>query len=169
MREKQDTYLKVCGEIQQMLIDEGRTLSTAESCTGGRLASAITAIAGSSAYFQGALVAYQNEIKTKLLKVKEETIRRYDVVSREVVCEMVRGACSLFGTDYAIATSGYAGPGGGSDKVPQGTIWLAYGSPDNIQTHCLTDDKGRIANVEFASMTVLEDFLSYLKKTKSST
>ena len=154
---------QICEEIQQILITHGQTLSTAESCTGGRLASAITAIAGSSAYFQGALVAYQNEVKTKLLEVKEETIERFDVVSREVVCEMVNGACSLFGTDFAIATSGYAGPGGGSEKVAQGTIWIAYGTPDNIQSMCLTDDKGRIANVEFATITALDAFLSYLK------
>lgn len=154
----------ICKEIQRILISRDETLSTAESCTGGRMAAAITAIAGSSAYFQGALVAYQNEVKMELLHINPKTIDRCDVVSREVVCEMVRGACTLFGTTYAIASSGYAGPGGGSDKVAQGTIWLACGSPDNIRTCCMTEDHGRIANVENATLTALSSFLDYLKE-----
>ena len=160
---KKDALTSTCKEIQQILISKGETLSTAESCTGGRISSAITAVAGSSAYFQGALVAYQNEVKTNLLHVKPETIDRFDVVSQEVVGEMVLGACALFGTDYAIATSGYAGPGGGSDKVAQGTIWIAYGRPDRISTLQLNEDKGRIANVEYATQAALEAFLMYLK------
>ncbi|MBR3455277.1 MAG: CinA family protein [Bacteroidaceae bacterium] len=153
---------QICEEIQRILISRRETLSTAESCTGGRIASAITAISGSSAYFQGALVAYQNEVKVKMLHVSPETIEQCDVVSREVVNEMLRGACEMFGTTYAITTSGYAGPGGGSDKVPQGTIWMAYGSPDHIHTYCITEDKGRILNVEYATLTALSAFLTYL-------
>ncbi len=153
---------QICEEIQRILISRKETLSTAESCTGGRIASAITAISGSSAYFQGALVAYQNEVKVKMLHVSPETIEQCDVVSREVVSEMLRGVCEMFGTTYAITTSGYAGPGGGSDKVPQGTIWMAYGSPDHIHTYCITEDKGRILNVEYATLTALSAFLTYL-------
>ncbi len=158
--EKKDT---LCKEIQHILSERHQTLSTAESCTGGRIASAITAIAGSSAYFQGSIVAYQNEVKTQLLHVNPQTIEEHDVVSREVVCEMVRGACQLFGTDYAIATSGYAGPGGGSDKVAQGTIWVAFGSPDHIETMCQTEDYGRLENVGLATLSALTGFCSYLK------
>ena len=108
-------------------------------------------------------MAYQNEVKVNMLHVNPETIEQCDVVSREVVCEMVRGACEMFGTTYAIATSGYAGPGGGSDKVPQGTIWIAYGSPDRIHTYCITEDNGRILNVDYATLSALSAFLTYLK------
>ena len=164
---EENALTTICEEIQQIMIERRKTLSTAESCTGGRISSAITAVAGSSAYFQGALVAYQNEVKIKMLHVKSETIDRFDVVSQEVVGEMVQGACALFGTDYAIATSGYAGPGGGSDKVAQGTIWVAYGRPDRISTLQINEDKGRIANVENATFVALKAFLMYLKNDKT--
>ena len=91
------------------------TLSTAESCTGGRIAAAITAHSGASRYFQGGLVAYQNEVKEQLLGVPSEMIDRYGVVSRQVAEQMVRGACTLFHTDYALASTGYAEPWQGHD------------------------------------------------------
>ena len=84
------------------------TVSTAESCTGGRIASAITARSGASRYFMGGLVAYQNEVKEQMLGVPAEMIERYGVVSRQVAEEMVKGACRLFHTDYALASTGYA-------------------------------------------------------------
>jgi PncC family amidohydrolase len=152
----------VLNRIQNMMVSSGKTLSTAESCTGGGLASLITSIPGSSEYFQGALVAYQNHIKIKMLSVSPETIERFDVVSENVVAEMVKGACKLFATDYAIATSGYAGPGKGSDKVPVGTICIAFGNADDQHTLTICKDNGRSENVRNAVSVALNEFYEYL-------
>lgn len=101
------------------------TIATAESCTGGNIAHKITSIAGSSAYFKGSVVAYSNEIKTRILGVDEDLISTYGAVSREVVEAMAIGAKKLMKTDYAIATSGIAGPDGGTAEKPVGTVWIA--------------------------------------------
>ena len=154
----------MCSVIHEILIAQGKTLSTAESCTSGRIAAEITSVSGSSAYFQGGLIAYQNEVKIKMLGVKAEIIDTYDVVSEEVAREMVRGACRLFGTDYAIASTGYAGPSGGTESIPVGTIWIACGSVDNMKTKCLTEDLGRVQNVERASTEALKLMLDFLLK-----
>ena len=134
------------------------TLSTAESCTGGRIAAAITAHSGASRYFQGGLVAYQNEVKEQLLGVPSEMIDRYGVVSRQVAEQMVRGACTLFHTDYALASTGYAEPWQGHDVE----IWVAWGSADDVHSLCLTEDFGRVKNVELATQCVLDEFDKYL-------
>ena len=155
---------EVCSVIHEILITQGKTLSTAESCTSGRIAAEITSVSGSSAYFQGGLIAYQNEVKIKMLRVKAEIIDTYDVVSEEVAREMVRGACRLFGTDYAIASTGYAGPSGGTESIPVGTIWIACGSVDNMKTKCLTGDLGRVQNVERATTEALKLMLDFLLK-----
>lgn len=152
----------IAEKIQTFLIRQGRTLSTAESCTGGRIASAVTAVPGSSAYFQGGVVAYQNKVKETLLGVGHDTIAHFDVVSREVVVEMVEGACRLFGTDYAIATSGCAGPGGGTESIPVGTVWIAFGAPGKVRTFKCEGDRGRVPNVEFATAKALKLFWDYL-------
>jgi nicotinamide-nucleotide amidase len=153
---------EVSSVIQEILIAQGKTLSTAESCTGGGIAAEITAISGSSAYFQGGLVAYQNRVKIEMLGVHPETIDTYDVVSEEVVKEMVQCACKLFGTDYAIASSGCAGPTGGTEQIPVGTIWIACGSRDSILTKRLSGDLGRIPNVERATQEALKLMLQFL-------
>ena len=148
--------------LHDILIARGKTLSTAESCTSGRIAAEITSVSGSSAYFQGGLIAYQNEVKIRMLGVRAKTIDTCDVVSEEVVREMVRGACRLFGTDYAIATTGYAGPTGGTEHIAVGTIWIACGSVDCMKTKCLTGDLGRIQNVEHATkeaLLLMDEFL----------
>ena len=152
----------LAADIQRLLISRHQTLATAESCTGGRIAAALTAVAGSSSYFQGGLVAYQNEVKERLLEVSPETIEEHDVVSREVVEQMVLGACRLFGTDYAIATSGYAGPGGGTTDIPTGTIWIAAGNIERIDTLCLQEDCGRERNLEKATEEALQLFMNML-------
>ena len=139
---------EVSSVIQEILIAQGKTLSTAESCTGGGIAAEITAISGSSAYFQGGLVAYQNRVKIEMLGVHPETIDTYDVVSEEVVKEMVQGACILFGTDYAIASSGCAGPTGGTEQIPVGTIWIAAAYHDKVVTMKQEGDDGRAQNIE---------------------
>lgn len=149
-------------DIQRLLTNRHQTLATAESCTGGRIASALTAVAGSSAYFQGGLVAYQNEVKVKQLGVSAQTIDEHDVVSCEVAEEMVLGACRLFGTDYAIATTGYAGPGGGTPDIPTGTIWIAAGNVEQMETLCLHLSGSRVENLKKATDEALQLLLNLL-------
>lgn len=134
------------------------TVSTAESCTGGRIAAAFTAQSGASRYYQGGVVAYQNEVKEQLLGVPKEMIDTYGVVSRQVAEQMVKGACRLFGTDYALASTGYAEPWQGHEVE----IWVAWGSADDVHTLCLCEDFGRLKNVEIATQCVMEEFNKYL-------
>lgn len=135
------------------------TVSTAESCTGGRIAAAITAESGASRYFEGGVVAYQNEVKERMLGVPAEMIEEYGVVSREVAEEMVRGACRLFHTDYALASTGYAEAWEGHEVE----IWVAWGSEQDVHSMCLREDFGRVKNVEIATECVLDEFGKYLK------
>lgn len=152
---------KTVYEIQKRMVERGLTLATAESCTSGGIAREITKVAGSSDYFQGGLVAYQDRLKEEFLGVKAEDIAQYDVVSEPVVSQMVRGACKMFGTDYAIASTGYAGEG--CNGIPSGTIWIAWGTPDNIQTECLTRNIDRETNTDNAIKKALEGLLKLLK------
>lgn len=134
------------GEVLgRILLGKGKTVGTAESCTGGYVAHNITAIPGSSAYFKGSVVTYANEMKTKLLGVKEQTLAAHGAVSEETVREMVVGALQLLETDYAIAVSGIMGPDGGSPEKPVGTVWIAVGSAEKIVTvkHRLLYDRER--------------------------
>jgi nicotinamide-nucleotide amidase len=139
------------------------TLSTAESCTGGRIAAAITAHSGVSNYFRGGLVAYQNDVKEEMLGVPHEMIATYGVVSRQVAEQMVKGACRLFHSDYALASTGYAEAWEGHDVE----IWVAWGSEHDVHSICLTEDFGRVKNVELATQCVLDEFNKYLKMLSS--
>ena len=154
-------------EINHIMWQCGKTLSTAESCTAGRIASAITAVPGSSTYFKGGLICYANEIKTNLLKVDSEVIEKQTPVSEEVVRQMVIGANELFGTDYSVAISGFAGPGGpdgGRSGVLVGTIWIAVGCKDNIVTRMIEEDNGRDKNLASATSVATHMLLEYLKE-----
>lgn len=154
-------------EINHIMWQCGKTLSTAESCTAGRIASAITAVPGSSTYFKGGLICYANEIKTNLLKVDSEVIEKETPVSEEVVRQMVIGANELFGTDYSVAISGFAGPGGpdgGRSGVLVGTIWIAVGCKDNIVTRMIEEDNGRDKNLASATSAATHMLLEYLKE-----
>ena len=111
--------------VHQKLTALGKTLATAESCTGGTIASHLTALAGASAYFKGGVVAYSNEVKETALGVKHETLAAHGAVSEETVREMVEGVRKRLDADYAIATTGIAGPGGGTPEKPVGTVWVA--------------------------------------------
>ncbi|WP_143310169.1 competence/damage-inducible protein A [Chitinophaga vietnamensis] len=117
------------GEVLGGLLKErGKTVGTAESCTGGLIASWITAVPGSSNYFKGSVVAYANEMKVKMLGVQAATLQAHGAVSEATVREMVTGALQLLETDYAIAVSGIMGPDGGTPEKPVGTVWIAVGS-----------------------------------------
>ena len=110
--------------LGQLLLRKGLTMGTAESCTGGKIASLMTSVAGSSAYFVGGVVSYTNEVKHQVLGVSSEALDRYGAVSQAVVEQMAQGATRVLGCDCAVATSGIAGPGGGSLEKPVGTVWI---------------------------------------------
>ena len=135
-------------EISEIFWREGFTLATAESCTAGNVAAVITAIPGSSRFYKGGVVAYSNEVKQNLLSVSTETLDAFGAVSEETVKEMVRGALNTFGADYAIATSGIAGPGGGTPDKPVGTVWIAAGTTEKILTVKIEGDEGREKNIQ---------------------
>lgn len=111
--------------LGERLLENGKTVATAESCTGGNIAHLITLVAGSSRYYKGSVVSYANEVKEEVLGVRAGDLQQYGAVSEEVVKQMAEGVKKLLKTDYAIATSGIAGPSGGSDEKPVGTVWIA--------------------------------------------
>lgn len=119
-----------------LLKQHGQTISTAESCTGGRLAAALNAQSGSSAYYMGSVVAYDNSIKEQVLGVKHTTLEEHGAVSEQTVREMAEGVRALMQTDYAIATSGIAGPTGGTADKPVGTVWIAWATPNGTYAKC---------------------------------
>ena len=119
-----------------LLKQRGQTIATAESCTGGRLAAALNAQSGSSAYYMGSVVAYANEIKEQVLGVKHITLEKYGAVSEQTVREMAEGVRRLMNTDYTVATSGVAGPTGGTADKPVGTVWIAWATPEGTEAEC---------------------------------
>jgi len=142
-------------EIGKMLEAKKLSLSTAESCTGGGIAALMTSVPGSSEYFKGGIVAYSNEVKMSLLDVAAETLKKHGAVSRETVTEMAKGAMKRLKTDCAIATSGIAGPGGGTPEKPVGTIWIAVAYKNEIVTLMQTGDSGRTENTKKAIQNAL--------------
>jgi nicotinamide-nucleotide amidase len=148
--------------IGQLLLSKGKTIATAESCTGGYIASQITMVPGSSAYYNGSVVSYTYESKQAVLGVKQETLDNFGAVSEETVREMLLGVCAKLGTDYALATSGIAGPGGGTPDKPVGTVWIAYGSPTDIRTKKLSFRGSRKQNIQLTALMALELFRRYL-------
>lgn len=151
-------------QIQNILYNNELTLGTAESCTGGRIAEAIIAVPGASNYFKGGIVSYTNEIKERLLNVDHQVLEEQTAVCEEVAREMVVGACNTLGTDFAISATGVAGPSGGTKEIPVGTIWLGYGSKDDVRTFKLTEDFGRDINLAIATNKAIRLFVEYLKE-----
>ena len=122
--------------VGRLLKQRNRTVSTAESCTGGKLASLLNKHAGSSAFYFGSVICYDNSVKEHVLGVPDEMIKTHGVVSEEVVCVMANNIRKLMGTDYTIATSGIAGPSGGSPQKPVGTVWIAWATPEGTTAEC---------------------------------
>lgn len=141
--------------IGKLLILNNKTVATAESCTGGNIAHLITSVSGSSKYFLGSVVAYSNNIKTSILKVSNQSIEKYGAVSEQVVRQMAIGIINTFNSDYAIATSGIAGPDGGTEKKPVGTTWIAVVSKNNIIVKNFLFGDNRERNITRASATAL--------------
>lgn len=148
--------------VAERLIEKRLTLGTAESCTGGAIASKLTSMAGSSAYFQGAVVSYANDVKVKVLGVNQESIDAFGAVSEQVVLEMSAGLQKLLGVDCAIAVSGIAGPSGGSEDKPVGTVWVATRVKDEVVSTRYRFGKYREANIMGATNIALLQLLEML-------
>jgi nicotinamide-nucleotide amidase len=141
--------------VGNLLKNQGLTICTAESCTGGYIAHLITSIPGSSEYFKGSVVAYSNEIKEKILGVRNESLIKFGAVSEQVVMEMATGSRERFSTDYSIAVSGIAGPAGGTTDKPVGTTWIGVATPDDLilKKFMFGDHRGR--NIHRAALAAL--------------
>lgn len=146
----QEDTLEGC--IGRMLAENGKTLTAAESCTGGTISALLTSVPGSSAYYLGSVTSYANEIKMNVLGVPAEIIAKYGAVSSECVAAMAEGVRKLTGSDYSVATSGIAGPGGGSEEKPVGLVWIGVSSEKGTETFKMVFRNDRKRNIErFAS------------------
>lgn len=142
--------------IGRLLIEKNASLSTAESCTGGYIAHLITSIAGSSAYFKGSIVAYYNQVKENQLEVSATSLEKHGAVSQEVVEQMALGIRTKMNTTYSLATSGIAGPDGGTAEKPVGTIWIALAGPDFVKSKLFHFGEHRGRNIRRSALTALE-------------
>jgi nicotinamide-nucleotide amidase len=141
--------------IGNLLTTKGMTLSTAESCTGGFIAHKITTVPGSSKYFKGSVVSYSNEVKVNVLNVLSDDIQLYGAVSRQVVEQMADNVRRLLKTDYALATSGIAGPDGGTAEKPVGLVWISVSSPKGVVSREFKFGNVRIQNIERTAQTAM--------------
>jgi len=139
-----------------LLIKNKKTIATAESCTGGLVAHRITSIPGSSAYYEGSVIAYSYALKEKLLNVAPEILTTHGAVSEETVKAMLAGLLENLGTDIGIAISGIAGPGGGTPEKPVGTIWIAVGDKNKTNTLKLQLGKSRSNNIKYTATKALD-------------
>lgn len=149
--------------IGKVLHEKGLTISTAESCTGGFIAHKITLIPGSSNYYKGSIVAYNNEIKKNILSVKEETLNNFGAVSMEVVQEMANGVTELFETDCSIAVSGISGPDGGTPQKPVGSVWVCTRIKNKTVSILYHTGRTREENISRAANMALLQFFKMIK------
>jgi len=148
--------------VGKLLKEKRATLSIAESCTAGNISRLIASVPGSSEYFKGGIVSYSNEIKNKQLGVSQDLLDDFGAVSKKVVEAMATGQRELFNTDYSVAISGIAGPGGGTAEKPVGTTWIAVASKDGVISKKYTFGKRRLLNVRFASSKALDMLRKYI-------
>lgn len=156
--------ISIAEAVFKLLKTKGKTVASAESCTGGTIAKMITAIPRSSAVFKGTVVSYATEVKENILNVSHLDVEKYTVVSKQVVEQMAAGVRNLLKTDYAVATTGIAGPDGGTELTPVGTVWIAVATPDGVVSKINNFGKDRGNNIERASITALEMLRQELKK-----
>ena len=152
-------------QLGGLLRSKGLLMGTAESCTGGRIANMVTLVAGSSDYFVGGVVSYSNEVKHNVLGVSEDSLRLHGAVSRDVVEQMAQGAIRTLGCDCSVATSGVAGPDGGSPEKPVGTVWIAAALKEQVVSHCYHFGTVRAENIQSAADTALTMLLELLQKS----
>ncbi|MBQ8530786.1 MAG: CinA family protein [Parabacteroides sp.] len=154
--------MKIEEQIGVELRSRHLMMGTAESCTGGYIAHLITRIAGSSDYFSGGIISYSNEVKQHVLGVSATSLSEYGAVSCSVVEQMALGAIRVLGCDCAVATSGIAGPGGGTPDKPVGTVWIAAAFKDKVLSKCFHFGTERIENIQLAANTALEMLMDLL-------
>jgi nicotinamide-nucleotide amidase len=150
-----DEDITVQEAVGRLLKARGKTMGTAESCTGGHIAHLITSIPGSSHYYKGSVVSYDNEVKKQVLHVSQDTLSSVGAVSEATVREMVKGALDLLDTDFVIATSGIMGPDGGTPDKPVGTVWIAVGSRQNMLAQQFSFRFDRTRNIELTATNAL--------------
>ncbi|MBQ2111736.1 MAG: nicotinamide-nucleotide amidohydrolase family protein, partial [Bacteroidales bacterium] len=150
--DKENTLERCIGEI---LTKAGKTVSAAESCTGGTISALLTSVPGSSGYYLGSVTSYANDVKTKVLGVPAEILRNKGAVSSECVAAMAEGVRRLTGSDYSIATSGIAGPDGGSEEKPVGLVWIGVSTPQGTETFNAVFKGDRKRNIERFAATAL--------------
>jgi nicotinamide-nucleotide amidase len=158
--EGRDSLQEVVG---RSLIKKGWSLSTAESCTGGYIAHLLTTVSGSSAYFKGGAVAYANEVKVRELGVPQAAIETHGAVSEEVVRAMAVGGCSRFDTEICVSVSGVAGPTGGTEEKPVGTVWIGIHGPSGTWAECFRMGMHRERNIRRSGLTALNLLRKYLE------
>jgi nicotinamide-nucleotide amidase len=141
--------------VGRLLISKKKTVATAESCTGGYISHLITSIRGSSNYFKGSVVSYDNEIKENILNVSHQTLETMGAVSEDTVVQMIKGTLLNLKTDYALATSGIMGPDGGTNDKPVGTVWVAVGNREKVRTHAFHFRFDRQRNIELTAHNAL--------------
>jgi nicotinamide-nucleotide amidase len=142
--------------VVELLNDQGKTVTFAESCTGGKIASLITQVSGASNVFESGIVSYSNDIKHQVLNVSKDSLEQHGAVSEAVVREMLTGALDLSGADLGVSVSGIAGPNGGTPEKPVGTVWLAWGSKDNIKARQFLFPGTRVFFQEVVSALALD-------------
>lgn len=154
--------------VGDLLRTQKKTVGTAESCTGGSIAALLTSVSGSSDYFVGSIVSYTNSVKEQVLGVSGDDLAAYGAVSKQVVEQMAQGALRVLGCDYAVATSGIAGPGGGTPEKPVGTIWIAVAGKNKVISEIHHFNSGRISNIKrtvnLALLLLLEELKSEIDK-----
>jgi nicotinamide-nucleotide amidase len=155
--------------LGRLLKEKNKTVATAESCTGGYIAHLITSVAGSSEYFKGSVVSYDNSIKKNVLHVDDVTLNTVGAVSEETVEQMTEGVLNVMQTDYAVAVSGIMGPGGGSEEKPAGTVWIAVGNKNKIETKKFKFRFDRKRNIELTAVNALYLLCEFIKKNSSLT
>lgn len=158
--------IKEMQKLQELLIKHNKTITCAESCTGGLISSYITQISGSSNIFKGSIVSYSNEIKEQELGVKNSTLEKYGAVSLQTVKEMLQGSIKKFNANYAIAVSGIAGPDGGTNEKPVGTVIIGVMDDKNtFEIDTFLFQKSRIEVQKSAAKTSLKKILNFVKKS----
>lgn len=153
--------------VGKLLKNSGKTLALAESCSGGYISHLITTVPGSSNYLRGTVVPYQNDLKQQILGVSSATLAQHGAVSEETVREMATGVKKLLGSDYGLASSGIAGPDGGSPDKPVGTVWVACAGPDFVEAKLLQLTQDRLINIQLTGVAVLNLLrICFLKHNK---
>jgi len=148
--------------IARLLTNSHRTLSAAESCTGGQISHLLTTVSGSSTWYLGSVTSYATAIKEKVLGVPAETVQRFGLTSGEVASAMAEGVRALTGSTYAVATTGLTE--GGDENYPEGTVWIGVTGPSGTQTRLYQCDKGRKGNIRRFADVALRTLASYIEK-----